>query len=273
MCNRLQRGKYGQASELALIACKYNLEIIVLENGTQEWIQKSTGTHQQRHIIALRWCRETIHYDWLKRINSDEPKRANHPPVSLTLGPHVTDADNLPPPTWQESNRARQLKNKLGRCLISGDDVEMDSPATSAKCNQVLHRPGFPEFGLNSRDADNPPPSAPKESYGSRQSQHNSSRCSSSGNKGTIDSSSDSDEFSEKVIYSQDSPKVVDITTDFDWELDRFVEFKSPFTRKEILSPGNNSSHWNKNNSSVMIDNHQRRNEIKKLKNQVKPSR
>jgi len=40
----------------------------------------------------------------------------------------------------------------------------------------------------------------------------------------------------------------------------------------EILSPGNDSSHGNrnKNNSSVMmIDNHQRRNEIKKLKNQI----
>jgi hypothetical protein len=55
------------------------------------------------------------------------------------------------------------------------------------------------------------------------------------------------------VIYSQDSPKVVAIITDLDWELNRFVEFKSPFTRKEILSPGNNSSHWNKNNSSVMM--------------------
>jgi hypothetical protein len=55
------------------------------------------------------------------------------------------------------------------------------------------------------------------------------------------------------VIFSQDSPKVVAIITDLDWELNRFVEFKSPFTRKEILSPGNNSSHWNKNNSSVMM--------------------
>ena len=88
------------------------------------------------------------------------------------------------------------------------------------------------------------------------------------------DSPSDSDEFSEEVIYSQESPKMVDIITDFDWDAGRFVEFKSPFTRKEILSPGNNSSHWNKNNSSVMIDNHQRRkNEIKKLKNQIKISR
>jgi hypothetical protein len=81
-----------------------------------------------------------------------------------------------------------------------------------------------------------------------------------------IDSPSDSDEFSEEVIYSQESPKVVDIITDFDWDSGRFVEFKSPFTRKEILSPGNNSSHGNKNNSSVMmIDDQQRRNEIKKL--------
>ena len=129
----------------------------------------------------------------------------------------------------------------------------MDSPATSAKCNRVLHRPGFPEFGPNSRDADNLPPPTPKESYSSRQSKNNSSRCSSFGNKRTIDSSGDSDEFSEKVIFSQDSPKVVAIITDLDWELNRFVEFKSPFTRKEILSPGNNSSHWNKNNSSVMM--------------------
>ena len=110
----------------------------------------------------------------------------------------------------------------------------MDSPATSAKCNRVLHRPGFPEFGPNSRDADNLPPPTPKESYGSRQSQRKSSRYSSSGNKGMNDSPSDSDEFSEEVIYSQESPKMVDIITDFDWDLGRFVEFKSPFTRKEI---------------------------------------
>ena len=79
------------------------------------------------------------------------------------------------------------------------------------------------------------------------------------------------------MIYSQESPKVVDIITDFDWDSGRFVEFKSPFTRKEILSPGNNSSHWNRNkniSSVMMIDNHQRRNEIKKLKNhQIKTSR
>ena len=55
------------------------------------------GPNYRKHIIALRWCRESIHYDWLKRINSDEPKRANHLPVSLKLGPNSTDADNLPP--------------------------------------------------------------------------------------------------------------------------------------------------------------------------------
>jgi hypothetical protein len=62
-----------------------------------------------------------------------------------------------------------------------------------------------------------------------------------------------------------------DVIKDYDWDLDRFVEIKSPFTKKkEILSPGNNSSHWNrnKNNSSVMTNNHPpRRNETK---NQIK---
>jgi hypothetical protein len=69
---------------------------------------------------------------------------------------------------------------------------------------------------------------------------------------------------------------VCDVFADYDWDLDRIVEYESPLKRKEILSPGNNSSHWtrNKNNSSVMmIDNHQRRNKIKKLKNQIKKSR
>jgi hypothetical protein len=46
MCDRLQRGEYGQQSELALIACKYSLEIIVFKNGThmnqQEPTNKST---------------------------------------------------------------------------------------------------------------------------------------------------------------------------------------------------------------------------------------
>ena len=84
------------------------------------------------------------------------------------------------------------------------------------------------------------------------------------------DSPSDSDEFSEEVIYSQESPKMVDIITGVDWDSGRFVGSKSPFTRKEILSPGNNSSHWNKNNSSVMIDNHPRRNDETKLKIKLK---
>jgi hypothetical protein len=98
----------------------------------------------------------------------------------------------------------------------------------------VLRRPGFPEFGPHFRDADNLSPPTPKESYRSRQSKNNSSRCSSSGKKGTIDSPSDSDEFGEEVIYSQESPKVDELIRDFDWGLDRFVEFRLPFTRKEI---------------------------------------
>ena len=89
----------------------------------------------------------------------------------------------------------------------------------------MLHRPGFPEFGPNFRDADNLSPPTPKESYRSRQSKNNSSRCSSFGNKGTIDSPSDSDEFGEEVIYSHESPKMDEIITDFDWELGRFVEY------------------------------------------------
>ena len=145
----------------------------------------------------------------------------------------------------------------------------MDSPAPSAKCNRGLRRPGFLEFGPNFRDADNIPPPTPNELYGFRQSQHKSSRFSSSGNKGMIDSPNDYDELNEEVINSQGSTKVCDVFTDYDWDLDRIVEYESPLKRKEILSPGNNSSHWNrnKNNSSVMmIDNHQRRNEIKKFK-------
>ena len=113
MVDRLQKGEYGQQSELALIACKYNVEIIVFENGTQQWIQKPTGTRQQKHVIALRWCRDSIHYDWLKQINSDEPKRVTPLPVSSKLGPNFTDANNSPLPTSQESNRSRQLKTFL----------------------------------------------------------------------------------------------------------------------------------------------------------------
>jgi hypothetical protein len=56
------------------------------------------------------------------------------------------------------------------------------------------------------------------------------------------------------LIKSQESPKVVDIITDFEWDSGRFVEFKSPFTRKDILAPGNNSSHWNKKNNSSVDD-------------------
>ena len=37
------------------------------------------------------------------------------------------------------------------------------------------------------------------------------------------------------IFYSQESPKMEEFYRDFDWELDRFVEYRSPFTRKETL--------------------------------------
>ena len=155
------------------------------------------------------------------------------------------DDDNPSPPTSQEPNRSKQPKNKFSRCLNSGDDVEMDSTATSARCNRVLHRPGFPEFGPKFRDADNLSHPTPKESHRARQSKNNSSRCSSFGNKGTIDSPNDSDGFGEEVVYSHESSKMDGITRGFGWELGQFVEYRSPLTRKEIFSLGSNSSHWN----------------------------
>ena len=64
-----------------LILNQIQFQFQPFENGTQQWIQKPTGTHQQKHVIALRWCRDSIHYDWLKLINSDEPKRVTPLPV------------------------------------------------------------------------------------------------------------------------------------------------------------------------------------------------
>ena len=56
---------------------------------------------------------------------------------------------------------------------------------------------------------------------------------------------------------------------DYNWDLDRFVEYNSPLKGKAILSPDNNSSHWNrKNNSSVMTNNHPPRRD--ETKNQIK---
>ena len=54
---------------------------------------------------------------------------------------------------------------------------------------------------------------------------------------------------------------------DYNWDLERFVEYNSPLKGKAILSPDNNSS--DKNNSSVMTNNHSppRRDETK---NQIK---
>ena len=88
-----------------------------------------------------------------------------------------------------------------------------------------------------------------------------------------IDSPNDSDESSEEVIYPQGSSTVDDVYMDYNWDLDRFVEYNSPLKGKAILSPDNNSSHWNrnKNNSSVMTKNHSPRRD--ETKNQIKKSR
>ena len=63
----------------------------------------------------------------------------------------------------------------------------------------------------------------PQESNRSRQSKNKFSRCLSLGNKGEIDSPSDSDGFGEEAIYSPESPKRDEIFRDFDWEKNRFA--------------------------------------------------
>jgi hypothetical protein len=55
------------------------------------------------------------------------------------------------------------------------------------------------------------------------------------GMNGKIDPLSDSDDFSEEVIYSQESPKMEKSFKDFNWDLNRCVEYRPPFTRKETL--------------------------------------
>ena len=86
--------------------------------------------------------------------------------------------------------------------LFFMDVVEMDPTTTSAKCNRTLHQPDSSAVGLNLKDTDNLPPSTPKDSYRTRQSNQNSSRCSIVGINGKIDPLSESDEVDEEVIYS-----------------------------------------------------------------------
>jgi hypothetical protein len=85
---------------------------------------------------------------------------------------------------------------------------------------------------LDSRDTDNLSPSTPKSRTEPGNQKKNSSRCSIFGNNGKIDSLSDSDDFGEEVIYSHESPKMEEFIRDFDWDLNRFVEYRSPFTKK-----------------------------------------
>ena len=111
------------------------------------------------------------------------------------------------------------------------DAVEVDPTTTSAKCNRTLYQPDSSAVGLNLKDADNLSPSTPKDSYGTRQSKNNSSRCSIVGINGKIDPLSEYDEVDEEVIYSQESPNVEEFYRDFDWELDRFVEYRLPIKK------------------------------------------
>ena len=111
------------------------------------------------------------------------------------------------------------------------DAVEVDPTTTSAECNWTLHQPDSSAVGLNLKDTDNLSPSTPKDSYRTRQSKTNSSRCSIVGINGKIDPLSESDEFDEEVIYSQESPNMVKVYRDFDWELDRFVEYRLPIKK------------------------------------------
>ena len=48
---------------------------------------------------------------------------------------------------------------------------------------------------------------------------------------GKIDPLSEYDEVDEEVIYSQESPDMVEVYRDFDWELDRFVEYRLPIKK------------------------------------------
>jgi hypothetical protein len=112
------------------------------------------------------------------------------------------------------------------------DAVEADPTTTSAKCNRILHQPDSAAVGLNLKDTDNLSPSTSKDSYRTRQSKKNSSRCSIFGINGKIDPLSESDEFDEEVIYPQESPKMEEFFRDFDWELDRSVEYRLPVKNK-----------------------------------------
>ena len=114
------------------------------------------------------------------------------------------------------------------------DAVEVDPTTTSAKCNRTLHQPDSSAVGLNLKDTDNLSPSTPKDSYRTRQSKKNSSRFSIVGINGKIDPLSEYDEVDEEVIYSQESPNMEYggiLQRDFDWELDRFVEYRLPIKK------------------------------------------
>ena len=69
---------------------------------------------------------------------------------------------------------------------------------------------------------DNLSPSTSKDSYRTRQPKKISSRCSIFGINGKIDPLSDSNDFGEEVIYSQESPKMEESFKDFDLGFESF---------------------------------------------------
>ena len=61
MCNRLQRGEYGQQSELALIACKYNLEEVYTKKIGS--VYRSVYNTKSYTLLYTSTCR-CIHFAW-----------------------------------------------------------------------------------------------------------------------------------------------------------------------------------------------------------------
>ena len=55
------------------------------------------------------------------------------------------------------------------------------------------------------------------------------------GINGKIDPLSEYDEVDEEVIYSQESPNMEEFYRDFDWELDRFVEYRLPIKKTTLV--------------------------------------
>jgi len=56
MVDRLQKGEYGQQSELALIACKYNVEII----GFRKWHSTMDTKTNRKPPTKAHYCPQVV---------------------------------------------------------------------------------------------------------------------------------------------------------------------------------------------------------------------